>query len=1619
MPSDKMEDFQRLKNTLGGRGKDSGKVTSLLAQARLQLDRNNFDKAKEYAEKALKLSPSNQEAQELITRANRAEKDSKSGKQREDLHKEARTKAEEAKKKMEEAKEKAAQAEARKSEEEERLRLAEEDAIRRAEEARRLVEEAEEKRKEAERKRLEEEERLKAAMEEARRAEEEARHKAEEARRLAEEEEARRRKEEELRKKEEEERRRKAEEARNKAQEEVAARKKVEQITKFLAQARMRISGHKFDEARSFIEKALEIDQGSREVQAMIDRLEKAEEEYLKEEALRRQEEEEKERKEKVDMHLKEAEDLLGKNAFEEARGEVQEALSLDEANKAAKNFLKEIEKAEEEYKRTEKDRLEEEKRSKEIEEERKKAEEAARKRSIEDSRKRSEEEIQRKAEEARRIAAEELRKTAGIESRKVAKERRKKQEEEKKEVEPTLFPAEEIKKEEVPSSEDLAIAKEREEAFRIAREESLRAGEEEQKEREAEELKKEEEEKGVLQKWINAAEEHLAKDEFSQARGEAEKVLEADRKNREARVLLKRIVKAEKIKKKDEVRKQRREEAQRKAEEKMRMREEKEAQRMAEAEARAQAEGEKKKKEEEEARKREEQEEKRRLEEEKEREKALEEARKREEEEEKRRAEEEKERKKALEEEAKRQAEEDKKREKEEAKIRAEEEKKRLKEEEERKRLVEEARKKQEEEAKRQAIEEAKRRKAEEEARKKEEEERQKALEEARKKAEEETREKLKLLQDCLDSARVIVKEHKFDVAREEIQRALSVDPANREARRFMKEISRFERAYLKQQERLKREKEAKKREEEATRRRVEEEAKRRVLEEESLRKSQLVKGHLEVARESLAGKEFDKAREYTKKALDAELGNKDAKKFLREIDRYERMYHRKEAQLKRDEENIKRSEEERKRRQEQEAQRREQEENRRVQEEQRRIEEEKRRALEDEKKRELEEEKRRAEEQRKKEQEEARQKKEEEENRKKKLLSRYLTDARQCMGSHEFDLARQDVQKALDVDSASREARQLIKEIDKAEKVYSRQQERIKREEEKRKSREEEIRIKEEKKKGQLIEEEKRKKEEEKTGEAQGEEKKKEEALIKTVLDEAQQHIEGKRFEEARGSIQKALEIHAKSPEARNLLKVASREEKLHHKELKRKALEEKKREEGKPADRAVWLSKAKDKVGKVFESTLAGGKKEAQEDLLKASEEKEKPEVKEKKNIIPVIGLKYLSKGKEFITEGGWKKIDLAKIKKNYIWIILGILITTFILAHTIGKMKQVFFKGKETEKEGTQFMESIPVKVYKVKRMDFKDTLPVLGRIEGFKEIELRFGEGGILESFNFEEGERILEGDIIASLDQKDALLKLKYASIEMEKASRLLEIGGIDKAAADQKKLEYESAKRDLEKTNIYAASDGYLGSKETHTGAYVTPQDKIGVFVDFSEVYAAFDVIEEDSPKIELGQNAEIFLDAYPGATYKGTVDMVAPMIEGRTRTQKVKIELANENDELRPGMFARAIINTYEKQDALIIPASAFKKIENKYYVYVVHLEEGEAEELVEEEGEAVDPGVAGEETGTVEQREIKIVYLTHDVAEVGKGLEEGELVIREIHQEFKDKDKVEITEVQETIF
>jgi len=377
--------------------------------------------------------------------------------------------------------------------------------------------------------------------------------------------------------------------------------------------------------------------------------------------------------------------------------------------------------------------------------------------------------------------------------------------------------------------------------------------------------------------------------------------------------------------------------------------------------------------------------------------------------------------------------------------------------------------------------------------------------------------------------------------------------------------------------------------------------------------------------------------------------------------------------------------------------------------------------------------------------------------------------------------------------------------------------------------------------------------------------------------------------------------------------------------------------------------------------------------------------------------------------------FSQIKFKKINKKYVWIAIGVFLVMIILTRGCANIRKLLFKKKEPIDTMEVVSELTPVKVYKIKRMDFKDTLPVLGGLKGYKEIPLKFQVSGIIESFNFEEGERIQEGDIIANLEQRDALLKLKYAELELKKAKKMFEIGGIIEDAVEKARLEYDSAKSDLEKTNIYAVSDGVLGAQEIHVGTYVTPNDEIGKFVDITKVFAEFNVIEKDVPKLKLGQKSEVFVDAIPNRNFIGTIDTIAPMIEGRTRTQRVKVELKNPEGVLKPGMFSRGLIATYEKKDALIVPASSLKKTEEGYVVFVVNREEPAEIEVEEPESEIEEKG----DIGVVEVRQIKIGYMTQDQIEVEKGLEEGELVVVELYKELQDKEKVEIVEVQEILY
>jgi membrane fusion protein (multidrug efflux system) len=367
----------------------------------------------------------------------------------------------------------------------------------------------------------------------------------------------------------------------------------------------------------------------------------------------------------------------------------------------------------------------------------------------------------------------------------------------------------------------------------------------------------------------------------------------------------------------------------------------------------------------------------------------------------------------------------------------------------------------------------------------------------------------------------------------------------------------------------------------------------------------------------------------------------------------------------------------------------------------------------------------------------------------------------------------------------------------------------------------------------------------------------------------------------------------------------------------------------------------------------------------------------------------------------------------------------------------KIKEKIFRPEPTKKEKLKMKEAeapqepILVKVYKTQKKDFDDTLPLLGTVKGFNEINLKFETNGVIDSFNFKEGEKVEEGEIIATVNQKDALLKLKYNEIEIDKIQKLFDMGAVSQAKLEQTKLELESAKRELDKTYLYAPLSGVLGTKDGEVGEFVTSNDKVATLINDKEVYVDLGVVERDIGKVRVGQKGKVMVDTYPDTEFGGVIDSVSPVVEGRSRTQTAKIKVKNPKGQLLPGMFARALVAVYSAKGMIVIPNTAVDKEEQGYVTYVVKKaevppkeeakekakkEKGKKKKEKAKEEEALK---AIEEQGIAAARPIEADYRSSDYFVVKTGLEEGELVVVETQEKLKDGNRVIITETQEAVF
>jgi len=194
-----------------------------------------------------------------------------------------------------------------------------------------------------------------------------------------------------------------------------------------------------------------------------------------------------------------------------------------------------------------------------------------------------------------------------------------------------------------------------------------------------------------------------------------------------------------------------------------------------------------------------------------------------------------------------------------------------------------------------------------------------------------------------------------------------------------------------------------------------------------------------------------------------------------------------------------------------------------------------------------------------------------------------------------------------------------------------------------------------------------------------------------------------------------------------------------------------------------------------------------------------------------------------------------------------------------------------------------------------------------------------------------------------------------------------------------------ERADKPSERVRIRTPFGGTVIERLATQGNYVETGSGLYRVADLSTLWVQLDAYESDLSMLKAGQNVLLRVEALPGEVFKGRVTFVDPVLDPKTRTARVRIEVKNQDRRLRPGMFVEASVQSNTdgeaaKQAPLVIPASAALFTGRRSVVYV---------EL---------PGV---EEPTYEARVVTLGSRMGDLYPVLAGLQDGERVV--IHGAF----------------
>jgi cobalt-zinc-cadmium efflux system membrane fusion protein len=270
----------------------------------------------------------------------------------------------------------------------------------------------------------------------------------------------------------------------------------------------------------------------------------------------------------------------------------------------------------------------------------------------------------------------------------------------------------------------------------------------------------------------------------------------------------------------------------------------------------------------------------------------------------------------------------------------------------------------------------------------------------------------------------------------------------------------------------------------------------------------------------------------------------------------------------------------------------------------------------------------------------------------------------------------------------------------------------------------------------------------------------------------------------------------------------------------------------------------------------------------------------------------------------------------------------------------------------------------IKIDTVKLSKVENEIKLVGKVSVNEEKLVKIFPlvSGIVKEVKVELGDNVKKGQTLAVIKSSEvaniendlitAQSNLAVAQKNFSAVEEMYKSGIISEKEYIASQKEVLKAESELNRVNniidIYGSSDnseyivkspisGYIVEKFITPNMQIRSDNSGNLFSisDLKNVWVLANVYESDIANIVEGQNVRITTIPYPDKYFNGKIDKIYNVLDPENKTMRVRIQLDNNENLLKPEMFANVIVNQVIDSSMLAVPAQSIVFDRNKYWV------------------------------------------------------------------------------------